>query len=84
MKISVIGLGFVGLSLAVTNATKGFKTIGVDINDLKINDLKKLFKGIVDYGSAFRYKEITVFRDKVLIKADSKKKALSLFNKYLG
>ena len=50
----------------------------------KINDLKKLFKGIVDYGSAFRYKEITVFRDKVLIKADSKKKALSLFNKYLG
>ena len=41
MKISVIGLGFVGLSLAVTNATKGFKTIGVDINDLKINDLKK-------------------------------------------
>jgi len=29
-KISVIGLGFVGLTLAVTNAQKGFSTIGVD------------------------------------------------------
>jgi len=41
MRISIIGLGFVGLSLAVTNATKGFKTIGVDNNDIKINNLKK-------------------------------------------
>ena len=40
-KISVIGLGFVGLSLAVTNAKKGFKTIGIDINELKIKNLQK-------------------------------------------
>ena len=39
--ISIIGLGFVGLSLAVINATKGFKTIGVDNNKEKINSLKK-------------------------------------------
>lgn len=40
-KISVIGLGFVGLSLAITNAKKGFKTIGIDINELKIKNLQK-------------------------------------------
>ena len=28
-KISVIGLGFVGLTLAVIYATKGFETIGI-------------------------------------------------------
>ena len=41
MKISVIGLGFVGLPLAVTNAKKKFKTIGVDNNETKIFNLKK-------------------------------------------
>ena len=41
LRISVIGLGFVGLSLAVTNAKKGFTTIGVDIEDKKISRLKK-------------------------------------------
>ena len=39
-KISIIGLGFVGLSIAVTNAKKGFKTIGVDIDKIKIENLK--------------------------------------------
>jgi UDPglucose 6-dehydrogenase len=40
-KISVIGLGFVGLTLAVTNAQKGFSTIGVDNNKEKIKNLNK-------------------------------------------
>ena len=40
-KVSVIGLGFVGLSIAVTNAKKGFETIGVDIDKKKIENLKK-------------------------------------------
>jgi UDPglucose 6-dehydrogenase len=40
-KVSIIGLGFVGLSIAVTNAKKGFETIGVDIDNTKIEDLKK-------------------------------------------
>ena len=39
-KISVIGLGFVGLSLATANARKGFDTIGVDIDSKKIERLK--------------------------------------------
>ena len=36
MKIGIIGLGFVGLSLATVLATKGYKVIGID------NDEKKL------------------------------------------
>jgi len=39
-RISVIGLGYVGLSLAVMNARKGFFTIGVDVNSEKIEKLK--------------------------------------------
>ena len=39
-KISVIGLGFVGLSLAVVNAKKGFDTIGIDIDKEKLKTLK--------------------------------------------
>lgn len=45
-KISVVGLGFVGLTLAVVNAKKGFQTIGIDINQKKIHELKK---GIPDF-----------------------------------
>jgi UDPglucose 6-dehydrogenase len=46
LKISIIGLGFVGLSIAVTNAKKGFYTIGVDIDKNKINNLKR---GIIPF-----------------------------------
>jgi len=40
-KISIIGLGFVGLSITVTNAKKGFETVGVDVDKSKIENLKK-------------------------------------------
>jgi len=40
-RISVIGLGFVGLTLAAVNADKGFKTIGIDIDKEKIEKLRK-------------------------------------------
>jgi UDPglucose 6-dehydrogenase len=39
--IGVIGLGFVGSTLAVTNAKKGFETIVIDINKEKIENFKK-------------------------------------------
>ena len=45
-KVSVIGLGFVGLSLSVVNANYGFQTIGIDIDKEKIEKLKK---GIPDF-----------------------------------
>ncbi|MDP2684884.1 MAG: nucleotide sugar dehydrogenase [bacterium] len=41
MKISVIGLGKLGLPLAITIASKGFEVIGVDINKQVVNDLNK-------------------------------------------
>jgi len=40
-KISVIGLGFVGLTLAVINAKEGFDTLGVDIDKTKLNKLNR-------------------------------------------
>ena len=45
-KISVIGLGFVGLSLAVASAKKSFDTYGIEINKEK---LKKLHSGKSDF-----------------------------------
>jgi len=45
-RVSIIGLGFVGLSIAVTNSKKGFPTIGVDIDEGKIQNLRK---GITDF-----------------------------------
>jgi UDPglucose 6-dehydrogenase len=45
-KVSVIGLGFVGLSIALTNVKKKIPTIGVDIDDRKIENLKN---GIPDF-----------------------------------
>lgn len=45
-KISIIGLGFVGLSIALTNSKKRFETIGVDTDKNKITNLKK---GIIPF-----------------------------------
>ena len=42
MKICVIGLGFVGLSLASVLGSKGYKIIGIDIDDKKC---KKISSG---------------------------------------
>ena len=41
MKIAVIGLGFVGLSLAAVLASKGYKTFGIDIDDKKCRVISK-------------------------------------------
>jgi len=38
--IAVIGLGFVGLSLAVVNAKKGFNTLAIDVNKKKLKSYK--------------------------------------------
>jgi UDPglucose 6-dehydrogenase len=46
VKISVLGLGFVGLTLAAVNAKRGFDTIGIDINSKKIDKIKQ---GIPDF-----------------------------------
>ena len=43
MKIGVVGLGFVGLSLTSVLSSKGYDTVGIDINK---NKCKKISKGI--------------------------------------
>lgn len=46
--VCVIGLGYVGLSLALTCAEKGFKTIGLEIDENKISSLEKGKSYLVD------------------------------------
>ena len=36
IKVGVVGLGYVGLPLAVEKAKAGFKTIGFDVQDEKV------------------------------------------------
>ena len=38
--VSIIGLGYVGLPLAIEFAKGGFRTIGLDIDEKKISSLK--------------------------------------------
>jgi len=39
MKIGIVGLGFVGLSLATVLATKGYKVVGIDNNNNKCKEI---------------------------------------------
>ena len=43
LKVAVVGLGYVGLPLAVRFAEIGFKVIGVDLDEKKVDS-------ITDYG----------------------------------
>ncbi len=40
-QISVIGLGYVGLPLAVSAAKAGFKVIGIDLDEVKVSEINK-------------------------------------------
>lgn len=40
-KIAVVGLGYVGLPLAVRAAEVGYEVVGIDINDKKIGPIKQ-------------------------------------------
>lgn len=46
-------------------------------------DIMKVEK-ISDWGTAFHFRNITVFKDKVLMKAESEQEALALFSRYIG
>jgi|SRR3989344_3298455 len=52
-----------------------------DFDKIKSN-LKKI--GINDFKTAFQFKNLTVFKNSVLIKANSEKEAKSLYSKYIG
>ena len=51
-RIGVVGLGYVGLPLAVEFATKGFKTVGIDIDLRKVDSINKGVNYIADVNSA--------------------------------
>ena len=40
VKISIIGLGFVGLSLTSTLSSKGYKVVGIDIDEKKCEKIR--------------------------------------------
>lgn len=50
-KIGVIGLGYVGLPLAITFTKKGFKVFGIDINKNRIRRVKRGQSYILDVSS---------------------------------
>ena len=51
-RIAVIGLGYVGLPLALAFAEKGFKVLGIDTDAKKIDRIKALESYITDVSSA--------------------------------
>jgi len=50
-KIGVIGLGYVGLPLALTFARKKFNVVGIDINENRIKNIKKGISYISDVSN---------------------------------
>ena len=52
-KIGVVGLGYVGLPLAIEFAKKGFETVGIDLDKTKIASLQKGKNYIQDIPDAF-------------------------------
>ena len=48
--IAVVGLGYVGLPLAVAFAGKGLKVIGFDISERRIGELKKGYDPTEEVG----------------------------------
>lgn len=51
-KVAVIGLGYVGLPLAIEMARVGFKTVGIDTSQSRIERLKKHISYITDVSAA--------------------------------
>ena len=47
-QVSVIGLGYVGLPVAVAAAKSGSKVTGIDLNELKVNDINNGISQIED------------------------------------
>ena len=51
LKVVVIGLGYVGLPLAIESAKAGFLTVGLDIDFNRVNDLNSAISYLEDIDS---------------------------------
>ncbi len=75
-KIAVLGMGYVGLPIALAFCEKGFKCIGIDTNPEKIKELKKGKSPLAEISSKrilaqIKNSRLTLFSDyKELKKAD--------------
>ena len=58
LNVGIIGLGYVGLPLAMTYIKKGFNVYGYDIDINKINDLLNFKNYILDVEDAILFKSI--------------------------
>ena len=57
--VAVIGLGYVGLPLALLSEKKGYSVIGIDINEKRVNDLKNHIAPFCDNAIAQQLKTIS-------------------------
>ena len=67
-EIAVIGLGYVGLPLAIAAAKAGFYVTGIDLDKNKINDIQNGFSSIEgidisDLGNSIKEKKLAVTND---------------------
>jgi UDP-N-acetyl-D-glucosamine dehydrogenase len=49
--VSVVGLGYVGLPLAIAAAKSGYKVTGIDLNEIKVSEINKGISQIEDIDS---------------------------------
>ena len=59
-KVCIIGLGYVGLPLAILSTYKKFNTFGVDINLKRIKEIKKKNIIIDDYFCSKIFNEVNL------------------------
>ena len=70
LKIGIIGLGYVGLPLAMTYAKKGFLVYGYDIDENKVNSLLKKKNYILDVDNQIL---VNTINDKVFCPTNDQK-----------
>ena len=57
-EVCIVGMGFVGLTLAIVIAERGFKVIGIEIDDNTLNKLKKGNSHFHETGLKERLKKV--------------------------
>ena len=70
LKIGILGLGYVGLPLAMTFSKKGFQVFGYDVDTNKINQLLNNKNYILDIDDEVLFNSI---RNKTFIPSNDKK-----------